>query len=94
MKKKNAELKLVDGEKLKVEKGIKKTRRQSGANHPYPFENMGIGDSFLVPKDTRVASSVRAHVYYCLKSFNINGAISIKISTQFLDEGMRVWRDK
>lgn len=78
--------------KYKIEKGIKKVFRKGSLINPYPFEDMQIGDSFYVPKKDALPTKAHQNVSYCLRAYNKNHGIAIKIETQKDENGLRVWR--
>jgi len=74
--------------KIKIEKGIKIQKFQVGRKRVYPFHEMEVGDSFLIPKN-RVAS-----VRHCAFHFGKQtGNKSFKISVRGIEKAQsRVWR--
>ncbi len=52
----------------------------------YPWEQLGIGDSFLIPD--AIVDSVRSGLYSCARN------MKIKVTLKTVDGGMRVWRIK
>ena len=69
---------------IKIEKGIPIPAGQQGAPRKYPFDEMEIGDSFLVAEEK--IRSVRALASLAKKK---NG---MKVATRKVDGGFRVWR--
>ncbi len=74
----------------KIEKGIKLPAAKSGSKK-YPFEDMEVGDSFLVPfagtdvKRRRLQSAI-------LGSCRISRYSGMKFSTRSSNKGIRCWR--
>lgn len=62
------------------------------ANKVYPFEQMVVGDSFLVPKKKANAAIVCA-CQYVNKMFNKKGRY-LKFTSRTVKGGTRVWRIK
>lgn len=55
-------------------------------NAVYPFAQMAVGDSFLVPSDQAKAASVRA----CASAYSKRNGV--KFVCKKTDDGIRVWR--
>lgn len=53
----------------------------------YPFREMEIGDSFLIPRN-EMNENTRMNIYGLAAKKNI------KVSTRISEEGLRVWRIK
>jgi len=76
---------------IKIDKNIPIPEVQKGRNIIYPFSNMEIGDSFLIPfEDAKFIQPgmvrVREAVYRAQKKFRFNFAI------RKVENGIRVWR--
>ena len=73
---------------------------RSGGRHKgrwkrkYPFPDMGIGDSFFVPAESKAAARSRANVL--LISAREWGArdYGFKFTTRTYEDGVRIWRTK
>jgi len=71
---------------LKIDKGIPLPARKGRAKK-YPFDQMDIGDSFLVPVGaTKSDSSIYSSMSQAKKRLNIN------LTCARVDGGVRVWR--
>lgn len=69
---------------IKVDKNIQHT----GIGHTkYPFAEMDVGDSFLVPQDEKIASVRSAAVMYAARKSG-----SVKFSIKKHLGGYRCWR--
>ena len=80
----------------KIEKGVERSgeRRGRGRGRIYPFEEMEIGDSFLVSyKDVSNPSSLQMSILACARSRKKlpNG---FKVTTSADNSGVRCWRIK
>ncbi len=67
------------------EKGIRK----------YPFAEMNVGDSFLIPyniSDKKEASKIRNSVRVAGIHFGTRNERDYKYNTAIVNEGIRVWR--
>lgn len=75
--------------KFKIEKSVPVPMARSKVSD-YPFDEMNVGDSFLIPTDekdkriiqSRVSGSAVAKAY----------KTKMKFSTRCVDGGVRVWR--
>ena len=72
---------------FKVDKKVPLPAGYNGPNRRYPFHEMEVGDSFLIP-GARVNHGVRATAYHFGRRHNM------KFTCRMVDEGMRVWRVK
>ncbi len=77
---------------FKVEKGIDIPNRRDIAR-VYPLPMMGIGDSFIIPKDNRKMTATQSIVLSACRSYNLTHD-KIKITTRIVKDGVRVWRVK
>lgn len=69
--------------------GVRGTR----ADDKFPFPNMKVGDSFLIPKDDPLCKNPNT-LHYAAKMFaRMNPGFTITTRTQ-LDKSRRVWRLK
>jgi hypothetical protein len=60
----------------------------------FPFDQMEIGDSFLVPNSEFTDSSnVRQNIYNAATAYKAKQP-DFKCSVKLVDDGMRVWRVK
>lgn len=71
---------------IKIEKGIPQPPTKGGKKK-YPFGEMAIGDSFLVPTDNNGAGSVR-----CAASYYGSRHPGFKFVVRMVDGGCRCWR--
>lgn len=84
-------------EKLQIEKGIPFANRISEAAHyKYPFEDMEIGDSFLIPLEDNKRSTRQNARTLCRVTFE-RWAVKwsrdeYQIRTAQVEGGIRVWR--
>lgn len=78
----------------KVESGvILAARRREFTNH-FPFEQMKVGDSFLIPKDDSLAKNPNG-VHYAVKMYSREVKHGFTVTTRkLLDGTRRVWRIK
>lgn len=67
---------------IKIEKGV--PRPQGRTTRTYPFEQMNVGDSFLLPEGGSLTA--RAGLYTIAKRHGQ------KIAVRKTDDGVRVWR--
>jgi hypothetical protein len=74
---------------LKVDKnkGIPDKKRGPGGASKYPFKDLKIGDSFLIPDKTK-----KNGIYSMLAAFNKKQSKPIKITIRMEEDGIRVWR--
>jgi len=77
---------------FEVEKGIDIPVRL-GRARVYPFPEMGIGDSFIIPNDNRNMRGVQSIVLSACRTYNLTHD-RLKITTRVLKDGVRVWRVK
>lgn len=77
-----------------VESGVLlASRRREFTNH-FPFEQMKVGDSFLIPKDDSLAKNPNG-VHYAVKMYGREVKIGFTVTTRkLLDGTRRVWRIK
>jgi hypothetical protein len=77
-----------------VESGvILASRRREFTNH-FPFEQMKVGDSFLIPKDDPLSKNPNG-VHYAVKMFAREVKVGFTVTTRkLLDGTRRVWRIK
>lgn len=77
-----------------VESGITlASRRREFANH-FPFEQMKVGDSFLIPKDDNLAKNPNG-IHYATKMYAREVKPGFTVTTRKLVDGTRrVWRIK
>jgi hypothetical protein len=62
---------------------------------PYPFKDMGIGDSFLIPIDGYLVSKHRSSVYSWQRRFRrFTGLRDVTFTCKEEPEGLRVWRTR
>lgn len=73
-------------EKIKIEKGIPIPARGGSEAH-YPWENMEVGDSFLVPGKGKTSKSLYVMVTKANKRYSPRRFISRAVKG-----GTRVWR--
>lgn len=69
---------------FKIEYGIPLTSRKAGRKTKYPFNNMGIGDSFAFP--AKAMRSVRS------RAFQIHKKTGFKFAFRTTDDKARCWR--
>jgi len=68
---------------IKIEKGIPAPKANRGARTLYPWREMEVGDSFLIPFAT---DGKRRGIYSCASR------LGIKIATRTVEGGVRIWR--
>lgn len=87
------------GAPYRIEKGIAVAPRRGGGQKPrpliYPFENMGPGDSFLVPAATseetgKARKSLQRQQSVFRKRFGAEYAFAVRT----VEGGVRCWRTK
>ena len=78
---------------IQIESNIPYKRK--GATHQgYPFKDMNVGDSFLVPLGGKKEYSVRPNLYTAAKMFCVNNNLKWKFKTAAEQNGIRIWRVK
>lgn len=70
-----------------IEKGIPLPEKKENKSEKYPFDDMVVGDSFLVPSAER--SAVTPRVAYYHEKFPDR-----RFSSRKVNGGVRVWRTK
>lgn len=73
--------------KIEKDKAIPATKRGPGARSKYPFKDLKVGDSFLIPDKKK-----KNGIYSMLAAFNKKQAKPIKITIRVEEDGIRVWR--
>lgn len=84
--------KAVTQQSYKVEKGIPMPDRNIRFGEKFPFSQMKVGDSFLIPNGTPRFSKFRQEIYYFARKYNAKNGVRITISARLTDAGLRVWR--
>lgn len=74
---------------FKVESGIPITRIRKPVI--YPFDKMGVNDSFLIPATAAQIKKIRPSINGCLRSYNKGVKEKVKITTRMVHDGIRVW---
>ena len=77
------------GEIMEIEKGIPIPYIARVDGMKYPFEKMKVGDSFLVPPETKY-ETVRYSFYRFIHRKNLNWKFTVRKTP----EGHRCWRIK
>lgn len=72
---------------IKVEKKRPLPEKKRGAPGKYPFKDLRVGDSFLIPDKTK-----KNGIYSSLAHFNKKQRFPIKITIRIEEDGIRVWR--
>jgi hypothetical protein len=92
LKRKPAPQKEPNTSELKIEKGIPVPTGIRGSR-VYPFKDMDVGDSFLVPVDEGGKRSIQSSIAQCSRRYRKVGK---QFTTRFLKKegGIRVWRIK
>jgi len=72
---------------FKIEKGIPLPVRSNEWMILYPFKQMKVGDSFLVPYGETAQATVKKRVMASSRRYK-----PMKFVSKLLDEGVRVWR--
>lgn len=72
---------------IKVEKKKPIPERKAGVPSKYPFKDLKIGDSFLIPDKAK-----KNGIYSSLAHFNKGRSNPIKITIRIEGVGLRVWR--
>lgn len=76
----------------KIEKGIPMPTKNAWKDHPYPWDSIEVGDSFLM-EEKEDGEILRARVWASFCAFRRqNSKFKMKIRTMKLPEGLRVWR--
>ena len=75
-----------------IEKGIAAPNWKGNGRSPiYPFAQMAVGDSFLVPvMDGQTAYKVQRAVRSCASAYGSRHGMKFRTATT--DQGIRVWR--
>lgn len=77
-----------------VESGVIMAPRVKSSENPFPFENMKIGDSFLIPAQDKLAKSPNP-VHYAANRYAKHVKPGFAVTTRLLlDKSRRVWRIK
>lgn len=78
----------------KVEAGVAmEPRRRDFVNH-FPFDQMNVGDSFLIPKGDNLVENPNG-IHYAVKMYQREVKIGFTVTTRkLLDGSRRVWRIK
>jgi hypothetical protein len=71
---------------FKIDKGIPVAPRRGSRASIYPFDDMDVGDSFLVPFETKAAKAVHAAAQVARRRLGRTFAV------RAVAEGTRVWR--
>lgn len=76
---------------FKIEKGIPIPTHKK---IKYPFDEMEVGDSFLIEciNDPRKKKHIQSYVASVLNRYNKQEQKTMKIKTRREKEGLRVWR--
>lgn len=77
---------LTTASTFKIERGVPLPPR--GTQSAYPFSEMKVGDSFLVPLDGRKAVNIQHALWFSAKRKGVH------ILTRSDSQGVRVWRVK
>lgn len=72
--------------KIKIEKGIPIERVRQARERVYPFTQMVVGDSFLVPKHVKFPYSLAGNASQLYKPW--------KFTCRKTEDGFRLWRTK
>lgn len=95
----NEALKLVDKiakdyKEAQDSKGVKKLNKEKKIPQ-FPFSDMEIGDSFLIPCEREDANTWRSRFNVsALRYRQKNRSLFKKFSTRIVDGGLRIWRIK
>lgn len=80
---------------MKIEKGLKAPIRVDGYRHTiYPFLQMEVGDSFLVPYNDQNKNKVRLRVNGAWQSMRNYRGLDWVMTMSAKEDGIRVWRIK
>lgn len=78
----------------KVESGIGLEPRRRDFINNFPFDQMNVGDSFLIPKGDHLVENPNA-IHYAVKMYQREVKIGFTVTTRkLLDGSRRVWRIK
>ena len=69
-----------------IEKGIPMPSRNT--THAYPFAQMEVGDSFVVPKARKAGLAQAARTY----TTKTDGTVKFTLRTSKVDDEVRMWR--
>ncbi len=72
---------------IKVDKQKPIPERKRGPVSKYPFKDLKVGDSFLIPDKTK-----KNGIYSSLAHFNKGRRKPIKITIRIEGDALRVWR--
>lgn len=72
---------------IKVDKQKPIPEMKRGPVSKYPFKDLKVGDSFLIPDKAK-----KNGIYSSLANFNKGRRNPIKITIRTEDQGLRVWR--
>lgn len=73
---------------FKIEKAVPRSTSRARVKGTFPFKDMEVGDSFLIPvEDKAEAPKLRMRLYQAAWRANI------KVSTETVAGGIRVWLD-
>lgn len=76
---------------FKIEKGIPAPDRHGGRGNPrFPFHDMEVGDSFLVPLG-EAPHKVRSVLSNAIAVFHLRNKPK-RLTSKTTDDGIRVWR--
>lgn len=76
-----------------IEKGIDVPVTIQAYTCPYPFKNMEVGDSFLVPKENVTTKPNTSNkLKYHARRINTIHRLNNKYVQRKLEEGIRCWR--
>ena len=77
---------MADNGEIKIERGVPMPHRVA-RQRKYPFAQMDVGDSFLVPLDG--VDRIRVQNSVCSTARGVSGR---KFCTSMVEGGVRVWR--
>lgn len=77
---------------IKIEKGIAVKQFNTGKHTHWPFRNMKIGDSFLVPKEEESEKTGNPHPIRAAAAYFAFRNPEFKFTIRKTEEGLRCWR--
>ncbi len=81
-------------ETIKIDKNIHiPTKKRMNSKKLYlTFENMEVGDSFVIPIIGEKESLVRSRLYATARNFKLYKGVNWTFTTRVIDNKIRIWR--
>jgi len=86
-------VKIATGELYAIDKSMP-IELKCNDRRRFPFFNMEIGDSFLIPKKEQSPEKARSSIGTAVVTFNKRYKKKIKVTSRVVEDGLRVWRIK